>query len=158
MRHLILALSSAAFVAAPAAAGSIGPGPSRSWGKAHVSLAEYRDDAVACGRQAAALDIAGTPPAEAFIIASRMIDNAPDAWTTVDAMRIASPERNKLKVGDMLQAELERCLAGRGYHRFKLTAAQRHHLAKLPVGSDERHAYLHSLASDSGVRARQAAD
>lgn len=158
MRLLIVTTCLLTLTAAPASARYVGPGPSKSWGKADVSLAEYREDAITCGRQAAALDVGGSGPAEALVLASRMIDNAPDAWTTVDAMRIASPERNMLKVGDMLEAELERCLTGHGYRKFKLTPEQRHRLAKLAVGSDERHAYLHSLASDPAVLARQGAD
>jgi hypothetical protein len=158
MRTVIAAICLSAVVAAPASARYVGPGAAKSWGKPGVSLADYRGDAVDCGRQAAALDVAGSNPAEALVLASRMIDNAPDAATAIDAMRIASPERNFLKVGDMLQAELERCLAGRGYHRFKLTSVQRHKLAKLPIGSDARHAYLHSLASNPDVLARQAVD
>ena len=75
-----------------------------------------------------------------------------------DAMRIASPERNFLKVGDMLEAAVERCLTARGYHKFKLTSGQQRHLRKLPLGSDARHAYLHSLASDPDVLKRQAVD
>jgi hypothetical protein len=158
MRTAIAAICLSMLVAAPASARYVSAGAARSWGKPGVSLAAYREDAVACGRQAAALDVAGSDPAEALVLASRMIDNAPDPATAVDAMRIASPERNLLKVGDMLQAELDRCLAGRGYHKFKLTAAQRHRLTKLPLGSDARHAYLHSLASDADVLARQAVD
>ena len=41
---------------------------------------------------------------------------------------------------------------------FKLTTEQRHRLSKLPVGSDARHAYLHSLASNPDILARQAAE
>ena len=158
MRKLIVAVTLTALAAAPASARYVGPGPSQSWGKANVSLADYRADAVACGHRAAAVDVAGTAPADALVLASRMLDNAPDGWTAVDAMRIASPERNLLKVGDILQAELDHCLAARGYHKFKLTSQQRHKLAKLPVGSDARHAYLHSLASDPALLARQAVD
>jgi hypothetical protein len=158
MRIAIVAICLSAVVAAPASARYVGPGAAKSWGKPGVSLAGYRDDAVACGRQAAALDVAGSDPARALVLASRMIDNAPDVATVADAMRTASAERNFLKVGDMLQAELDRCLAGRGYHKFKLTSGQRHRLAKLPLGSDARHVYLHSLASDPDVLARQAAD
>jgi hypothetical protein len=87
-----------------------------------------------------------------------MIDTAPDVATISDAMRIAAPERNFLKVGDMLQAALERCLQDRGYRKFKLTSAQRQHLHKLPLGSDERHVYLHSLASNPDILGRQAID
>ena len=156
MRKLIAAIAVSAFVAAPAAARYVGPGRDKSWGKPGVTLADYRADAVTCGRQAAALDVADSSPAKAFVLASRLIDNAPDLERVGVAMQIASPERNFLKVGDMLQAALERCLTARGYHKFKLTSAQRHRLARLAPGSDERHAYLHSLASDPEVLARQA--
>ena len=155
---LITAICLSALAVAPAQGRYIGPGFAKSWGKAGVSLADYRTDAVTCGRQAAALDIADSNPAKAFVLASRQIDNAPDIDTVAEAMRIASPERNFLKVGDMLEAAIERCLTARGYHKFKLTSEQRHRLSKLQVGSDARHAYLHSLASDPEVLTRQAAD
>ena len=62
------------------------------------------------------------------------------------------------KAGDIMESALEHCLKARGYRKFKLTSAQRHALAKLPVGSDARHAYLHSLASNARVLETQAAD
>src|SRR4051794_2749202 len=135
MRHLILASWLLTLTAAPASARYVGPGTSKSWGKADVSLVEYRTDAITCGQQAAALDVGGSGPAEALVLASRMIENAPDVAAAADARRIASPERNFLKVGDMLEAELERCLTAHGYQKFKLTSEQRRRLAKLPIGS-----------------------
>jgi hypothetical protein len=134
----------------------VSPGTGISWGKANVSLQDYRSDAVACGRQAAALDVSGSDPARALVLASRLLDNPPDIEAASDAMRIASVDRNFSKVGDMLQAAVDRCLTDKGYHRFRLTDAQRKKLAKLPVGTIERHAYLHSLASNADILAHQA--
>jgi hypothetical protein len=62
------------------------------------------------------------------------------------------------KAGDILEGALEHCLKDRGYRKFKLTSGQRHRLSKLPLGSDARHAYLHSLASNAQVLETQAAD
>jgi hypothetical protein len=144
--------------AAPAQARLVGPGYDKSWGKAGVSLEQYRADAVACGREAAAIDLRDSGPARALVIASRLMDNANDYYSASEAMRIAGLAHNIPKVGDMMQAKLDQCLIGQGYHQFKLTDAQRHHLAKLPTGSLERHSYLHSLASSPQVLERQAVD
>jgi hypothetical protein len=48
-----------------------------------------------------------------------------------------------------MQSIVDRCLTERGYVRFKLTEDQREHLGELRTGSDERHHYLHSIASNS---------
>jgi hypothetical protein len=156
MRMLILAACMVA-AAAPAEARLVGPGHDRSWGKAGVSLEEYRADAVACGREAAAIDFGNTGPAEALVIASRLMDNANDFYSASEAMRIAGLAHNIPKAGDMIQARLDRCLIARGYRQFRLTDAQRHHLSRLPIGSTERHAYLHNLASNPQTLTRQAA-
>ncbi|HEX5182978.1 MAG TPA: hypothetical protein VFW19_07480 [Allosphingosinicella sp.] len=147
-----------AAAAMPAQARYVSPGFAMSWGKAGVSLADYRSDAVACGRHAAGLDLAGTGPARSFKAASRILENGSDYDTWVAALQIAAPERNLEKAGDLMQATLDRCLVERGYHKFKLTSEQRHRLSKLKMGSDQRHAYLHSLAADPDVLSRQAAD
>ena len=73
-------------------------------------------------------------------------------------MQMIGPERQFAKAGDILESALERCLREHGYRKFKLTSEQRHRLSKLRVGSDARHAYLHSLASDPEVLTRQATD
>ena len=171
----------AAAVAFPAAAGTlVSPGAGFSWGKAGISLAQYRQDAIECGRSAAGVDLAGTDPAKAFVAGSRLIDNdrnavpgavidpmsgpsaGPDAMANAGSspsvMRMIGPERQFAKAGDILERALEHCLQARGYHKFRLTAAQRHKLAKLPLGSDARHSYLHSLASNAQVLETQAAD
>jgi hypothetical protein len=180
MRALVTALSVAMLVAAPAQARLVGAGIGKSWGKAGVSLAQYRADAIACGEHAADTDLAGTDPARALVIASRMIDNnaqyipgavvdpqagpsaaagaLDSAGTTPNAIRMIDPQRQVAKAGDILHTALDRCLAARGYREFRLTRDQRRRLAHLPLGSDARHSYLHSLASDPDVLARQAVD
>jgi hypothetical protein len=50
---------------------------------------------------------------------------------------------------------LDTCLIDRGYSRFRLTADQAERLHHLKRGSEARRAYLHSLASDPQVMARQ---
>jgi hypothetical protein len=170
--------ATAALAAAPAAARLVSSGLGISWGKAGVTLAQYRADAIACGLNAAGTDLTNTDPAKALVLGSRMIDNDPSVGpgATVDptagpsaapdalqgagsspgVMRMIGPDRQIAKAGDILESALERCLRGKGYRKFKLTSEQRHRLSKLPIGSDARHAYLHSLASDPDVLTRQA--
>jgi hypothetical protein len=157
MRKVILALLAfSAGAALPAEARNVTPGRSLSWGKAGVSLQDYRADAIACGRLAAALDLRNTGPARSLVIASRLLDNASDAESASLAMWIASPERSFAKAGDIMKAALDHCLIEKGYRQFRLTDTQRKRLSRLPNGSVERHAYLHSLASNPVILARQA--
>ncbi len=159
MHRPAVAIALVAFMAAlPAQARYISPGYDMSWGKAGVSLADYRADAVTCGRKAAGINLAGSGPAKSFKAASRILENGPDYDTWVAALQIASPERNLQKAGDLMQATLDQCLRELGYHKFRLTAEQRHRLSKLKPGSDQRHAYLHSLAADPTILSRQAVD
>ena len=52
-----------------------------SWGKAGVSLTQYRLDGGVCAARAITLDISGTPAAQRMVLASRAIDNAyASAW------------------------------------------------------------------------------
>ncbi|MDB5693406.1 MAG: hypothetical protein JWO81_2469 [Alphaproteobacteria bacterium] len=180
MRSLVLILCAGAVAAAPASARLVSPGLGVSWGKVGVSLARYRSDAIECGQRAAATDLANSDPGKALLVASRLMENDPTVGpgATVDAisgpsagadalggagsspsvMQMVGPQRQFAKAGDILENALERCLTQRGYRKFKLTSGQRHRLSKLPIGSDARHAYLHSLASNPDVLTRQAAD
>jgi hypothetical protein len=160
MRSATVAIAFSALMAAavPAQGRIVSPGYDKSWGKPGVSLADYRADAVACGRKAASIDLAGTGPAKAFVAGSRILENGSDWDTWIAALQITAPEHNFERAGDLLQAALDRCLQERGYQKFKLTSEQRHRLSKLPLGSDARHAYLHSLAADPEVLSRQAVD
>lgn len=175
---VLVCAAAAAFAAAPAAARLVSPGLGISWGKAGITLAQYRADAIQCSQHAAATDLANTDPAKALVLGSRMIENDPtvgpsatidptagptavpgalqDAGSTAGVVQMIGPGRQIAKAGDILERAEERCLLGKGYRKFKLTSEQKHRLSKLPLGSDARHAYLHSLASDPDMLTRQA--
>jgi hypothetical protein len=157
-----------------------------SWGKAGVSLDDYRADAQACAREAVNLDISNTDAAKALVTASRAIDTAySSAWMYAPASSVSFPGPQPSSGGggvwggaighDVQQIEhryrvdeqfadiaglqyrtLDTCLTARGYHQFRLTAEQEARLAHLRHGSDERRFYLHSLGSDPEVLSRQA--
>jgi hypothetical protein len=174
----IAAILLAGLGAAPAAAS-----PALSWGKAGVSFEDYRADATNCLREAVATDLSGTEPARALILASRQIETglnndytpmingaaglepmsarpsfdpgAEAAQRFADASGEARVEHRIRQARDIMAARLESCLAGRGYHRFHLTAAQRRQLDRLPERAPGRQAYLHRLASDPQILAAQ---
>jgi hypothetical protein len=175
MRSLVLT-TCVLLLASSASAKLAAGGPGISWGKAGVSLEEYRKDAIFCGLYASGSDLEGSDPAKGMVVASRrVVDDAnagPNAvqdgtagpGAAYDALGnsgstasvAAMADRQIGKAGDLLKNELERCLARIGYKPFKLTGEQKRKLAKLPAGSNERHAYLHSLASDPEILSRQA--
>ena len=71
MRPLsVISLTSAALAGAAVAA----PAPQESWGKAGVSLDQYRQDALECGLQGHYTDISKTEDAKEFVRASRQLD------------------------------------------------------------------------------------
>ncbi|MDB5721642.1 MAG: hypothetical protein JWP15_2260 [Alphaproteobacteria bacterium] len=178
MRNLFVTATTILLLAAPAHAKLVSAGPGVSWGKAGVSLDQYRSDSIACGRQAANYDLTGSDPARALAVASKIIDNQANAGppavqdatqppgaamdalgmagATPSAVQMVGPDRQIAKAGDLIKTALDNCLAGRGYREFRLTGEQKRKLSKLPVGSDARHAYLHSLASNPTVLENQA--
>lgn len=145
---LILAGAATAAIADPATHDT-------SWGKANVSLADYRADAIACARLAVATDVSHTEAAKILVRASDRIQYALTPMDVAQDVAAARPERQFEEVSDIQHKALADCLVARGYQRFTLTKAQRKHLAKLTPGSDERRAYLHALASDPEVLAAQ---
>lgn len=132
--------------------------PDWSWGKAGVSLDQYRADGIACARQAVAHDISGSDPAKAFQLATRLTDDETDPLAFARAGQMIGVDRQLAKVEDLQYALLERCLTALGYRPFRLTDAQRERLEELKAGSDARRAYLHSLAADPKVLAAQGSD
>jgi hypothetical protein len=179
MRILIVLAAAATLASAAIAANA----PQTSWGKAGVSFADYRSDATFCLRQAAGTDLTGTEPANALVLASRRMatgqtnDYSPavggasstgpattnsgfdpmiEAANRMQQERIAArPELRIRQAHDIMQRRLEHCLAGRGYHRFRLTDEQRRRLRHFPERAAERQTYLYSLASDPQVLAAQ---
>ena len=47
------------------------------------------------------------------------------------------------------------CLLARGYRRFRLTPDQQVHLNALPRGTQQRHQYLYTLATNPAVMRAQ---
>jgi hypothetical protein len=144
----------------------------KSWGKPGVSPGEYHLDASICASEAMAMDISQTAPAKRLAKASRELD------TIYETASMYNPGAAGISFGNpyhqvpsVLQAYrvdesfkeirkwqiavLEGCLKGLGYRQFALTEDQRRRLKKLPLRTDRRRAYLHSLARDPLVLSRQ---
>ncbi len=165
MPRLVLPIALGAIFVSTAALGA--SAPRESWGKAGVSLDQYREDAVLCGRQAYYLDVSETPAAKALVRASSQIENLPSninennfqpvsgAEAIAMAVQGARPEQRFREIAALQKSTLENCLTSLGYVRFRLTEEQRDHLSKLRSGTPERHAYLHSLASDPKILSTQ---
>ena len=179
MRILIALVAAATFAGAATAANA----PQTSWGKPGISFEDYRSDATYCLREAAGLDLTGTEPANALVLASRRMatgqtnDYTPtvgganstgpsttnsgfdpmiEAANRMQQERIAArPDLRIRQAHDIMQRRLDHCLAGRGYHRFRLTDDQRRQLRHFPERAAERQTYLYSLASDPRILAAQ---
>ena len=168
MRRLF-AVSLLGLVAASAAAA---PAPEESWGKPGVSLAQYRQDAVDCAVQGYTLDISKTEDAQDFVRATRELESIPGgmivqnigstptansvdvvSWAGIQQHIIDSirPDERFKNIKAMQVAKTASCLTQRGYSKFRLTDDQRRQLKHLKFGSDQRRAYLYSLASNPAV-------
>ena len=136
-------------------------GHQKSWGKEGVTLEQYAADSSECAREAAEMDLSGTAPAQALVLASRLYETWWDPHYNPPLVgfsgiaRIASPRVQWNRAATIMQHELEACLTARGYVKFELTDDQYAMLRHLERGSDERRVYLHSLASDPDVLATQ---
>ena len=135
-----------------------------SWGKPGVSIEQYRQDAVECGRAGYYLDVSKTEAAGVFKQASRRLESNEADLTLAQGPEImnivtnsahivdgARPTQRMKEVGTLMQGTIDDCLKQRGYVRFRLTDGQRKHLAHLHLGSPERHAFLYDLATDPNV-------
>ncbi len=181
MRRLFAVPVLSALIATSATAATA---PKESWGKPGISLAQYRQDALDCGLQGYYTDISKTDDAQAFVKASKQLDavttggmapmttgssgTGPDTTDSIDqAVRYADqqahivesvrPEKRFENIKVMLVANTQQCLEKRGYSKFELTEEQQKRLRKLKAGSDERRAYLYSLATDPAVLQNQKA-
>jgi hypothetical protein len=141
-----------------AAAADAAHRPALSWGKPGVSYEVYRADATLCLRAAAAVDLTGTEPAQALVLASRRVEAAANAdpWSVAQAIDAARPDLSIHQARDIMQARLDHCLEEHGYRRFALTDDQRRQLSRYDMAAPARQVYLHSLASDPQVLASQA--
>jgi hypothetical protein len=153
---LPIALVIAAGLAAPATGA---PKPNESWGKADVSLEQYRQDAVDCASIAYYADVSETEQAAAFVRGTKRlesIDGLPldffdlaRRYGQIEAS--VRPERQIRELRQAMQSVVDICLTRRGYVKFRLTEEQRDQLGHLRKGSLERRRYLHMLASDPQV-------
>jgi len=142
-------------VSTPASASA----PHTSWGRAGVSITQYRADAIQCGRLGANADIAGEPATKAFAAAERFAERnltmqlSDTELATEQALMVRRlrPEKRLSEVQVVMLNTTEQCLTRLGYRQFTLTRAQSRKLHHLRVGTPERHAYLHALASDPAV-------
>jgi hypothetical protein len=171
---IFFAAAATAGLAAAAEPQSHMPPRDTSWGKAGVSLYDYRLDAAECAWQAMSMDVAQTDAAKTLVRASRELDHiAETAWMTgpahadpvvggnvgiayQQALGKYRPDRQFEAIKDLQYGALDTCLTQRGYSRFQLTAGQAQQLRHLKRGSMERRTYLHSLASDAAVLRQQA--
>ncbi|HZU50889.1 MAG TPA: hypothetical protein VE968_03340 [Sphingomicrobium sp.] len=179
MRHLF-AVSLGSWMIASAATAA--PAPKESWGKAGITLAQYRQDSLECGLKGYYTDISKTDDAKAFVNASKQLDaittgasapmtlgsNATGPDTTVDQMAQYADEQQHIvdnvrpderfkSIKKTLESAADQCLISRGYSKFELTDDQRHALRHLKAGSDQRRQYLYSLASNPTVLQSQRA-
>ena len=174
MRRLAAAILLTAAALATPVSSQPRPAPSdTSWGKPGVTFEDYRTDAILCARHAVDRDISDSDAARTMVAASRSVDNAASgAWVTppaptnqtptmspnLDINRTASTyrvDRQFRAISELQYATLADCLRQLGYRQFRLTEEQQRQLRRLRRGSDERRAYLHSLASSPEVLDRQ---
>jgi hypothetical protein len=141
-----------------------GPAPQISWGRAGVTFAQYRTDAIACGRLGANTDISRESATQDFVAAERWRDrnlNMPLAGADVareqaQMIQRLGPERKLKELQQVHLGAVETCLSQLGYQRFALTREQAKALRALPSGSAARHTYLHRLGSDAVILSKQA--
>jgi hypothetical protein len=159
-----------------AASASAAPAPEDSWGKPGVTFLQYRQDAAECAVEGYLLDISHTQDAQDFVRATKELESVPGGmviqstaitptsnsvdvvtWANIQQHIIESirPEERFKAIKALQLAKTDSCLVQRGYSKFRLTDDQRHQLRHLKFGSNQRRAYLYSLASNPAVLAAQ---
>jgi hypothetical protein len=145
---------------------ALGAGKPRnvSWGKAGVSYAQYRADAVECGNRAYGVEVELRPLGPLGTGWQGIILPA-SVWTSLTPGRIpvytttyveAYRHAARIDTINQLQAVVDSCLAERGYQRFRLTSAQMRALRRYDRGTEARQLYLHDLGSDAWILSTQA--
>jgi hypothetical protein len=153
--------TSLALLASPAAAAKK---PFDSWGRAGVDFETYRTDSIECISTAHYADVSQTKQAKAFIRGTRLLESTDGlplnmfelARRYAQIEQSVRPQYRVRQLRDRMQLVVNDCLVERGYSQFRLTESQRKQLSKLKKGSDERHHFLHDLASDAEVLQEQA--
>jgi len=161
MKCVIGLAAAAAFAAAPAFA--VGKQRDVSWGRPNVSFADYRADALQCANRAYGVQVSmkpygpsanglagGVMPAAIWL---KLTPGSIPFYSSdyVDGYRHAA----LLDTIEQLQSVIDTCLAGKGYHRFRLTPAQMVELKHRRIGTPERAHFLHELGSNGQLLAAQ---
>jgi hypothetical protein len=153
-----------------------------SWGKAGVSMVDYRLDSAQCiieataaagqpntpdataGRQRDATSMGNNTAGDtgvgtsgpAGLTSSGGAISYQGAATPEVANQAAMQQRAQEMAAKRAQKEaMNHCLASRGYREFRLTPEQAARLSQLPEGSVERREYLYSIGTDPNVIATQ---
>ena len=145
-------------VAAPAvAAEQAGP---QSWGKLNVSYLQYRTDVAECGYEITRMKI--DPKTSSVSSAPTFVSGDVPTVAEIQEMALRQEEDTRRYLGKLreeiiikAQMELDACLEGRGYRRFRLTPDQVQQLRTAKPGSQARQQYLYSLAANPQVMASQ---
>lgn len=135
-----------------------------SWGKAGVTLADYKADALACGLKGHNTDVADTEAAAVLKRASsdlrsneaNLVNESAETQlgTVLTSARIVEGARPAKRFREVKAVQLDavsRCLSERGYIRFRLSEAEAAQLKRLARGSEARRQFLHALASRANV-------
>ncbi len=137
------------------------PSP-HSWGKLGISFEDYRKDAFECTytsyltmKQIATKKPRITETPQLIYGANGSVDYANSLYTFVERYHLQQFVRTK-ETNNELQEEIDGCLRRKAYKPFLLTQAQAEKLDTLDKGSEPRHRYLYSLATDPAVLAGQA--
>ncbi|WP_150124984.1 hypothetical protein [Tsuneonella mangrovi] len=133
-----------------------------SWGKAGVSYANYRTDAVHCATIGAKADMSGQTAYKDTLRGVEQQDTilqdqqALDPLTDYVMIQRRNFHVNIPELQQYLVSVMTRCLVSRGYSEFALTPDQAAGLAKMKKGTEERFHYLYELATDPDIVSNQA--
>lgn len=122
-----------------------------SWGKPGVTFDQYRADSVECAKIGYFRDVSQDEPAKRFITGFTAADNnlnsGGNASDWINSILRTQPDRQKRRLHAIQLGDVERCLADKGYSRFRLSRSEMKTLASYPRGSEARHRYLYTLAA-----------
>ncbi|WP_294270753.1 hypothetical protein [uncultured Sphingomonas sp.] len=125
--------------------------PIESWGKPGIAFDQYRADSVECAKIGYFRDVSQDEPAKRFITGFTAADNnlnsGGGASDWINSILRTQPDRQKRRLHAIQLGDVERCLADKGYSRFRLSRSEVKTLARYPRGSEARQRYLHTLAA-----------
>ncbi len=125
--------------------------PIESWGKPGIAFDQYRADSVECAKIGYFRDVSQDEPAKRFITGFTAADNnlnsGGNASDWINSILRTQPDRQKRRLHAIQLGDFERCLADKGYSRFRLSRSEVKTLKRYPRGSEARQRYLHTLAA-----------